>query len=200
VDEVDAVTGIKINGAATSGYSFKGNGTDFVPYAAQIVNSSTTDLTTSTADIYLAGSNCVLNAGDFKAKGQYHCVFDMTKTAGTGAIVITVRIGTAGTTADTSQMTFTFGAGTSVADAGIFDVWVTWRSVGSGTSAVISGICKGTHNLGTTGLFNNQQVFTIIGTTSSGFNSSTATTIGLSFNGGTAFAGTNKLVQATLEQ
>ena len=128
-------------------------------------------------------------AGDFKAGGQYRCVFDMVKSAGTGAIVITVRIGTAGTTGDTSRLTFTFGAGTSVADSGVFDVVVNWRSVGSGTSAVVQGICRGTHNLATTGLFNNAAGWVIIGTPSGGFNSSTATTIGLSFNGSDSFRG-----------
>ena len=127
-------------------------------------------------------------------------MFDMVKSAGTGAIVITVRIGTAGTTGDTSRLTFTFGSGTSVADSGVFDVVVNWRSVGSGTSAVVQGICRGTHNLATTGLFNNAAGWVIIGTPSGGFNSSTATTIGLSFTGATAFAGTNSLVQAQVQQ
>ena len=122
-------------------------------------------------------------AGDFKQKGQYRCVFDLVKSAGTGAIVISVRIGTAGTTSDTAQLTFTFGSGTSVADTGVFDVVVNWRTVGSGTSAVVQGICRGTHNLATTGLFNNAAGWIIIGTPSGGFNSSAATTIGLSVNG-----------------
>jgi hypothetical protein len=97
-------------------------------------------------------------------------------------------------------MTFTFGAGTAVADTGEFEVVVNWRSVGSGTSAVISGFCVGRHNLATTGLFNNAAVWTIVAATSGGFNSSGASVMGLSYNGGASFGGTNKVVQAILSQ
>jgi hypothetical protein len=142
----------------------------------------------------------VVPAGGFKAKAQYRCWFDMAKTAGTGAIVISLRIGTAGTTADTAQLTWTFGAGTSVADNGVFEVVATFRTVGSGTSASIRGICQAQHNLTTTGLFNNAQTWNIIGTITGPFDSSAATNIGLSFNGGTAFSGTNTVAQATLNQ
>jgi hypothetical protein len=144
----------------------------------------------------------VVTAGDFKAKGQYKCVFDMTKSAGTGAIVITLRVGVNGSTADAAIQTYTFGAGTSVADTGIFEVIATWRTVGSGTSAVMQGICRGTHLLATTGLFNNAAGWVLIGSPSpsSGFASNTATNIGISFNGSTAFAGTAQVVQAQLQQ
>lgn len=185
----------------TAGYTIRSDGTNFATYPVQLSNSSTSDNTGFAADQYLTGSSVVVAAGDFKAKGQYHCVFDMVKTnTGTAASVISVRIGTAGTTSDTAQMTFTFGAGTGVADTGSFEVFVNWRTVGSGTSAVVSGYCRGFHNLATTGLFNNAANWTIVGTTSSGFDSSAATTMGLSFNGGTSFSGTNKVVQATIEQ
>jgi hypothetical protein len=186
--------------AGTAGYNFRSDGTNFSTYPMQITNSSTANLTTSTSDIYLTGSNCVVTAGDFKAKGQYRCTFDMAKTAGTGAIVISVRVGTLATTGDAAVLTFTFGAGTSVADSGLFDVWVTFRTVGSGTSAVVVGSAKCVHTLATTGLINNANVWPIVGTVSSGFASNTATNIGVSFNGSTAFAGTNTLVQAQLQQ
>ena len=186
----------------TSGYEVRTDGTNYSAYPAQLINSSTSSVSASYAsDIYLAGSSVVVAAGDFKAKGQYHCVFDMVKTgAGVATPIINVRIGTAGTTGDTSRLTFTFGAGTGVIDTGHFEVWVNWRTVGSGTSAVVQGICKGEHNLATTGLFNNAATWTIVGTPSAGFDSSTATTIGVSFNGGSLFSGTNTLVQATIEQ
>jgi hypothetical protein len=186
--------------AGTAGYSVRSDGTNFASYPMQIINSSTASQSPSTSDVYLTGSNCVVAAGDFKAKGQYRCIFDMTKSAGTGAIVISLRVGTAGAIGDPAVVTFTFGAGTSVADSGIFEVIANWRSVGSGTSAVVQGICRGTHNLATTGLFNNAAGFVIVGTTSSGFASNTATNIGVSFNGSTAFAGTTTLVQASLQQ
>jgi hypothetical protein len=189
--------------AGTAGYTLRSDGTNVASYPQDMLNSSVASQATfSTSDIYIAGSNVTVAAGDFKAKGQYHCVFDMTKSAGTGAIVISVRAGTLGTTGDTAQLTFTFGAGTSVADTGVFDVFVTWRTVGSGTSAVIQGVCRAQKNAATTtGLWNNTGTdLVIVATTSSGFASNTFTNIGLSFNGGTAFAGTGTLVQATLVQ
>jgi hypothetical protein len=168
-----------------------------------MINASVASQATfSTADIYIAGSAVTVAAGDFKAKGQYHCMFDMTKSAGTGAIVITLRVGTTGSTSDAAIQTYTFGAGTAAADSGLFDVWATFRTVGSGTSAVITSVCYGRHNAATTGLFNNAQQFTVFGSPapSSGFATNTATQIGLSFNGSTAFAGTGTIVQAQLLQ
>jgi hypothetical protein len=186
---------------ANTSYSVMSDGSSFVAWPKQITNSSTSDQTGFTSDQYLTGSSCPVATGDFKAKGQYVCRFDMAKTGGTGASVITVRIGTTGSLSDTTAtMTFTFGAGTAVADTGEYEVVVNWRSVGSGTSAVISGFCVGRHNLATTGLFNNAAVWTIVGTTSGGFNSSGASVMGLSYNGGASFGGTNKVVQAILSQ
>jgi hypothetical protein len=112
-----------------------------------------------------------------------------------------VRVGTAGAIGDPVVLTFTFTAGTGVADVGIFEVIVTWRSVGSGTSAVVQGVCRAEHNSNGVGLIGNPgQVTTIVATTSSGFNSSTATNIGVSFNGSTSFSATTTLVQASLLQ
>jgi hypothetical protein len=188
--------------AGAVGYTIRSDATNLASYPAQLVNSSTASQSPTTSDVYLTGSNIVVTAGDFKAKGQYKCVFDMTKSTGTGAIVITLRVGTAGTTADAAIQTYTFGAGTSVADFGLFEVIATWRTVGSGTSAVMQGMCRGTHQLATTGLFNNAAGWMVLGSPSpsSGFNSSSATNIGISFNGSTAFAGTTQLVQAQLQQ
>jgi hypothetical protein len=191
------------NAAGTAGYTLRSDGTNFATYPQDMINSSVASQATfSTSDIYIAGSNVTVAAGDFKAKGQYHCLFDMTKSAGTGAIVITLRVGTAGSTSDAAIQTYTFGAGTAIADSGLFDVWATFRTVGSGTSAVITSVCYGRHNAATTGLFNNAQQFTVFGSPapSSGFATNTATQIGLSFNGSTAFAGTGTIVQAQLLQ
>jgi hypothetical protein len=123
----------------------------------------------------------------------------MTKTnAGTAPLSILVRVGTNGTTADANPMTFVFGAGTAVADTGEFEVDVNWRAVG--VSAIISGYCRASHNLATTGLFNNAAVWTVVAATSGTFDASSATKIGISIVGGTSFSGTNKVVQASLQQ
>jgi hypothetical protein len=186
-----------------TGYSLRSDGSNFAMYPQDMLNSSVTSQATfSSSDLYVTGSNVVVVAGDFKAKGQYRCLLDMTKSAGTGAIVISLRVGTAGTTSDPAILTFTFGAGTSVADTGTFEIIATWRTVGSGTSAVMQGVCRAQKNAATTtGLWNNAGTdLVIVAATSSGFNSSTATNIGVSFNGSTAFAGTTTLVQASLLQ
>jgi hypothetical protein len=189
--------------AGTAGYTIRSDGTNFASYPQDMFNSSVTSQATfSTADLYVTNSNVVVAAGDFKAKGQYRCVFDMTKSAGTGAIVISVRVGTLGTTGDPAILTFTFGAGTAIADTGTFEIIATWRTVGSGTSAVMQGVCRAQKNAATTtGLWNNAGTdLVIVAATSSGFASNTATNVGISFNGSTAFAGTSTLCQATLIQ
>jgi hypothetical protein len=189
--------------AGTAGYTIRSDGTNFASYPQDMFNSSVTSQATfSTADLYVTNSNVTVAAGDFKAKGQYRCLFDMTKSAGTGAIVISLRVGTLGTTGDPAILTFTFGAGTGIADTGTFEIIATWRTVGSGTSAVMQGVCRAQKNAATTtGLWNNAGTdLVIVAATSAGFNSSTATNIGVSFNGNTAFAGTSTLCQATLIQ
>jgi hypothetical protein len=79
---------------------------------------------------------------------------------------------------------------------------VNWRTVGSGTSAVVSGVCRAVKNTITAaGLWGDTSAAkTIVATVSSGFASNTFTNMGVSFNGGTAFAGTITTVQATLMQ
>ena len=199
---LNATNGIQINGAAPLGYDLRGDGTQFTAYPENIFSSSTASVSAGYAvDTYLAGSMITINAGDFKAGAQYHCKFDMVKTAaGTNAMAINVRVGTLGTTGDGGILLFTFGPGTAIADTGTFEVWATFRSVGSGTAAVLAGICEGKHNLATTGLFNNAASWTIVSGASGGFATNTATKIGVSFNGGGSFSGTNTIVQASLTQ
>ena len=153
------------------------------------------------SDTYLAGSSVMINtAGAWRVGGAYHLILDMTKTgAGTATPIFIVRMGTAGTTADAAILTLTFGAGTAVADTGVFELWVNFRTVGSGTSAVIQGVIVCHHHLAATGLTTTGAAGAgIIVGTSAGFNSTTPTILGVSFNGGTSFSGTNTLCQAQL--
>ena len=168
---------------------------------ATIINSAVSSVSAGyAADTYLAGSSIVIPAGQWRAKQQYRCKFDMTKTAaGVATPIITLRMGTLGTTGDAAIQTITFGAGTAFADTGVFDILITFRTIGSGTSAVTQAVAKVDHHLGLTGLTSTGAVGTgIILGTSAGFNSTTQTTIGLSFNGGASFSGTCTLVQAEL--
>jgi hypothetical protein len=165
-------------------------------------NVSTADVSAGYAtDTYLAGSSIAAPAMGFTAGMRYICTFDMVKTAaGTAAATVIVRIGTAGAVGDTAILTFTWGAGTAAVDTGTFTVTAHFRTVGSGTVAVVAGTCVCTHALAATGLVatgasGNGQ----LQVTSSGFDSTPAGSfIGVSFNGGTSFSGTNKLVQAEL--
>lgn len=190
VRSVNATTDIQINGTITS---------------ADYSNASTSSVSAAySSDTYLAGSSIVIPAGAWKAKGQYHCVFDMAKTnVGTATPTVILRMGTLGTTSDAAILTFTLGAGTAVADTGWIELFATFRTIGSGTSAVLQGTLKVYHTAASgSGLTStaDKSLIPFALTTSSGFNSTTQTTIGLSFNGGASFSGTNTMVQAQLIQ
>jgi len=151
------------------------------------------------ADTYLAGSAITIPvAGGWKVSTNYVCKFDMVKTAaGTATFVITLRMGTLGTTGDAAITTLTFAAGTAAADTGICTVTADFRTVGAGTSAVIQARAEWPHFLAATGLHSTgASGYGAILATSAGFNSTTQTIIGLSVNGGASFSGTNTMVDA----
>lgn len=163
---------------------------------------STADVSAGYAtDTYLAGSSIAAPSTGFLAGTRYSCKFDMVKTAaGSATPTVIVRIGTAGAVGDAAICTFTFAAGTAAADTGTFEVTVHFRTVGSGTVAVLSGTCECRHALAATGLVSTGASGQgQIQVTSSGFDSTPAGSfIGVSFNGGASFSGTNKLVEAEL--
>jgi hypothetical protein len=177
---------------------FLSNGVPVVPYGTGLLMNYSTAAQGAgfASDTYLTGSNILLPNGLPKVGTKYRCKFDVSKTAaGTATPIIQIRIGTAGTTADTSRCSFTFGAGTAATDVGTFEVTGVFRTVGSGTSAVLQGRCELT-NLASTGLASTVKG---VQTTSSGFDSTVANSIiGLSVNGGTSAAWTVQLVEAEL--
>jgi hypothetical protein len=146
-------------------------------------------------DTYATGSFIVL-PGVPKVGTRYRVKIALSKTAaGTATPILQVRVGTAGTTADTSRLSFTFSAGTAATDAGEFYIDVVFRSVGSGTSAVVQGFCSLTSQP-TTGI---SLLIKNVQTTSAGFDSTVAGLgIGVSINGGTSAAWTVTLVAAEL--
>jgi hypothetical protein len=151
------------------------------------------------SETYMTGSSInVGTAGIWQAGWVYECNFDMTKTAaGTAAPVIKIYMGTLGSLSDTAVLTLTGQAQTAAADTGVVTVNASFRSVGSGTSAVLTAGFTIAHNLSTTGFTSGAQVSTNVAA-SSGFNSTTQTIIGVSFNGGASFSGTNTFVMARL--
>jgi len=150
------------------------------------------------SDTYLTGSNILLPSSRPKVGTIFRCEFTVTKTgAGTATPIISLRYGTNATTADTALCTFTFGAGSAAADTGLFYVEGVFRSVGSGTAAVLVGAAEVTNTLASTGL---TTALKMVQSTSSGFDSTTANTyLGLSVNGGTSASWTVQLVAARLE-
>lgn len=170
------------------------------PGAPVPINFSTSTVSASYAsDTYLVGSSINMTTNGPVAGTVYYCVFDMVKTAaGTAQFTVNLRFGTAGSTADTSLISWAFGAGTAAADTGQFVVEAHFRTVGSGTSAVVVGKISCLHQLASTGLTNTGTAgYAQITTVSSGFNSTTASSVlGLSVNGGASFSGTNTIVEA----
>jgi len=162
---------------------------------------STATVTPFATDTYLVGSSIAAPSMGFLAGSRYTCLFDMVKTAaGTATPIITVRIGTAGAIGDTAILTFTFAAGTAAVDTGTFLVTAHFRTVGSGTAAVVVGVAECRHALAATGLVSTgasgQGQISVV---SSGFDSTTAgLVIGTAFNGGASFSGTCSLVEAEL--
>ncbi len=143
---------------------------------------------TGNGDTYLTGTN--ISISSIKAGTRVRWKFIITKTgAGTAQPAWNVRIGTAGTTSDTSRLTFTGLAQTGVIDAAVVEIEIMFRSVGSGSSAVIAGGYILQHNLASTGfatLINN-----VVTGVSAGFDSTVANSvIGISLNSGASSAWT----------
>lgn len=150
-------------------------------------------------DTYINGSRVSINAGSLTVGMMYHAAFNMSKTAaGTAALRYTLRIGTNGSGSDFAAVDFVPNInGTAAADIGLFEVWCYVRS--SGGSTVVAGTTRITKNGTTTGLMNTGgQLVVTNPVTGSSFNSSSATKVGLSFNGGTSFSGTLGFIQAEL--
>lgn len=173
--------------------------TAYIESRGRQMNASTAQQTISTTDVYLTGSDVAIPAGRLQVKSVYRCRIELSKTStgGTSAPVLTVRVGTAGTTADSSRAALTFAAQTAVADDGFIDLYVTFRSVGSGTSAVLQAAGLLDHRLAATGLSVSNT--SIARNTGGGFDSTVANLkIGCSLNMGSSFAGTTNLVQSEL--
>ncbi len=147
------------------------------------------------ADTYLVGSAIALPAGYPRVGALYRCIFDVTKTgAGVATPIIIVRFGTLGTTGDAARLTFTWAAQTAVIDAGIFEIWALFRTVGA--AGVAQGRTLLEHNLAVTGLTSvNPAGYAMLLVTSAGFDTTVANSIiGVSVNGGTSAAWTVQMV------
>lgn len=150
-----------------------------------IANSNTSNVVASTADTYLTGSEITIPNHGLQAKATFHWRFSASKTgAGVATAIFSVRVGTAGSTADTARLTLTLPAQTAVVDTGFFDITAILRNVGA--SGVMAGFIALVHNTGAaTGLAG--AISPVIEATGSAFDTTPANQIvGVSCNPGAA--------------
>lgn len=117
-----------------------------------IRNASTADQGISATTAYVTNSNLAVPAGKLRIGTMLRWRFSATKTAAgtTVGCVVIVKVGTAGTTADTSVLTFTMGTPTGAADTAFFDLDVIVRGPLT-ASGILVGTLRMTHNLSATG-------------------------------------------------
>lgn len=160
-------------------------------------NTSVAAQTLGAADTYLTGSVISIPQGKIKVGTKYRVRFNVVKTAaGVAAPVITCRVGTAGSTADTARAALTFAAQTAVIDEGYFECDFIFRQ--SGATALIQGLGNLWHRLVTTGL-NITAAFTSVLNTGAAFDVTGASLkIGVSVNPGASSAWTVSVASAEL--
>lgn len=167
-------------------------------YTEPVSAGSASNQVVATSDSYIAGSGLTIVPSRLQAGSFYRCKLQIVKTgAGLAAPVVSVRLGTLGTTGDTARATLTFAAQTGVIDEGEMEIFANFRSVGSGTAAVLQGYGTLKHRLATTGL-NVTATNTFVLNTGAGFDSTTPTKMGISINPGASASWTVSLVQADL--
>lgn len=162
-----------------------------------IRNWNTADVVASAADTYLTGSALSVPTGlSLQVGTTMKWRIYMTKTAaGTAAPTWIVRVGTAGTTADTARLTFTGPAQTAAVDTGFVEITAILRNVGA--SGVLVGGLILNHNLATTGFANVGSP--TLQVTSVGFDTTvTGTIIGVSVNPGASGVWTHQVVKAEM--
>lgn len=158
--------------------------------------STTQQVMSAGADTYLAGSSISVPNGKIKAGTIYRCKFDAVKTAaGIGQPAFRVRLGTAGTIADTAISAMVHAAQTAVIDEGTIEVDLVFRNAGA--SAIPQGMSRITHRLGNTG-FSSGGSPTIINTGAAFNTTTTGLIIGTSVNPNTSASWTINFVSAEL--
>lgn len=162
----------------------------------QYNNSTGTQSITAATVTYITGS--AITTANIQAGTVVTWDISVTKTAaGTAAPVWTVRFGTTSSTSDSTLLTFTGAAQTAAADTGMITIKCVFRTVGSGTSAVLAGHYSLVHQLDQTGLSTGGGGAYVA---SSGFNSTTASAfLGITVNSGAAAAWTINQVMTKIE-
>lgn len=155
------------------------------------------------SDTYLAGSMKPFDPARLQAASGacsfYRLRFEVVKTAaGTATAVMVFRVGTAGSTADTTRLTFTFpSAQTAAVDNMVCELMVNFRAIGA--SCVMAGTLSLIRSNTTTGFLSTSATpLTLIKVTSSSFDITAQSKMGLSINGGTSASWTISTVQSEL--
>lgn len=164
-------------------------------YTEPLSNASITNQSLPSGDTYLDGSGLTVDVSRIKVGTFYRCRFNIVKSGGTTAPVVTIRMGTAGTVADLATAVLTFGTQTGVVDEGEMEILANFRFIGS--SAGIQGFGRLSHRLLTTGLSTTAANSFFVNTTA-GQNLSAITKIGLSLQTGNAAGWVISVVQADL--
>lgn len=146
---------------------------------------------------YITGSQLPIPSIGLQVGTVLRWHFDITKTAaGSATSTFDIAFGTAGTTADTAQVSFTKPAGTGAADEGWIDIECVIRAVGAATAGVAVGEFRLIHNLSATG--HAQIPCVVVNTVSSGFaiTPSLVTSVGICITTGASDAITINQVSA----
>lgn len=143
-----------------------------LPALAGLSNQSVADQTINAATTaLLTGSTMAVPDGKLRIGTMFRFSLSVTKTAaGTAANVFLVKIGTLGTAADPTILTFTLPVGTAVADTAWIEILVTIRGPLS-ASCIAKGQLAMAHNLSATGFATIPSV--VLQATSAGFNATT---------------------------
>jgi hypothetical protein len=179
-DLADAINKIEIELGANPSGSLATVAAAVAPMIGDDV-ASVADQTANAADTYLTGSAFTV-AGRIQAGSFFRWRVTATKTAaGTAAPIWSVRVGTAGTTADTARLTLTAPAQTAAADSAMWEIEAIVRV--NSASGVIEGAVKLPAR--TTGFVGSLAAITTLQATSGTFDITPANTkIGLSVNPG----------------
>lgn len=161
-------------------------------------NWSTADQLLAAADTYVTGSRLLIPSVGLQVGSRIRFRLSVVKTAaGIATPIYTARLGTAGSTADTSVWTHTGVAQTAIAETGWFELNLTVRSIGA--SGVLHGVLVVTRTAGTaaTGLSAVPVAIVTGGAASTVWAASQG--IGLSVNAGASSAWTVGQVQTDLD-
>lgn len=172
---------------------------DINTYSSPLYNGSVSTQTLNAGDTYLVGSSIAVPNGRLRAKTMYRVRFEASKTAaGAGQPAFSVRLGTAGTTSDTTVANASPSSNqTNTADNGTWEVRLTFQTVGSGTSAVIQFVTTCKHLAA--GGFSLHAGQSVTRGGSAGFNSTVSNTIiGLSVDVALSAVWTVTVVQSEL--